>query len=77
MDFYKNVDITHYGTNILYKNPCSMKFTKTSNNQYMCISGSYIQLDCDTSLEYHEAFVKNYIPPEVLLLEYKIIKCSV
>ncbi|XP_053377421.1 uncharacterized protein LOC128547876 [Mercenaria mercenaria] len=63
-DYYKSVSVEYYGSDLLYANPCSIEFTKYSTDQYLCVSGQEIQLDCDTMLEYHEGFVKNYISPE-------------
>jgi hypothetical protein len=65
MDYYKNTDVIHDGSYELSDNPCHVEFTKTSFKQYLCIYGDDISLDCGTLLEYHEAFVKNHIQPEV------------
>jgi hypothetical protein len=67
MDMYKNTDVYYDGSDVLYENPCQVQFTKSSYEQFICIRGDDIRLDCDTELEYHEAFVKNYIDPEVRL----------
>ncbi|XP_060598312.1 uncharacterized protein LOC132752062 [Ruditapes philippinarum] len=65
MDMYKNTDVYYDGSDVLYENPCQVQFTKTSYEQFICIRGDDIRLDCGTELEYHEDFVKNYINPEV------------
>ena len=71
MDNYKKINVTHSGSDVLYKNPCSVEFTKTSYKQFLCVRAEMINLECDTSLEYQRGFVKNYLDPEVLLSDYK------
>lgn len=70
-DDYNILYLEYHGSDILASNPCSVEFTKSSYSQYICISADKISLDCDTKLEYHEYFVKNYITPE------KRVSCNV
>ncbi|XP_053377425.1 uncharacterized protein LOC128547877 isoform X2 [Mercenaria mercenaria] len=67
-EYYESVSVQYDGSDVLYDNPCSVEFYKASNDHYLCVSGKEIKLDCDTVLEYHDGFVKNYIPPEKKML---------
>ena len=64
---HKTAEIEHLGSNILQDDRCSVEFSKMefSHEQYICVSGQKIELDCGTKLEYHASFIKNYSDPEV------------
>lgn len=71
LDDYTSVILDYHGSDVLLSEPCSIEFTKSSYQKFICVSTERVILDCETKLEYHEAFVKNYIDPEVN------IKCKI